>query len=353
MIAQDVPAEVRQDPTALYEAAVADRRAGRPAQAVDRLRAVLAARPDDVDARLQLGLALIDLGRLDEAEAELLRVVERAPAYVDAHVALTRIARRRGDEATASTRAAEALRLAPDREDVRALASGPEPAMRGRLDVDVSRSRLGAGLPDWTEARLAATRTVDDRWTVSGAVEHTERFDRTDVYLEGLVARRLAGGDAWIALGGTPDADYRPELALRAGGSWRVAPAISATLEGSVARFAAGEVSSLQPGLSIDLFDGRATLTGRWINVWDENGDREDGYAVSARWAVTDRFRLRLDHADAPETSEGVVVDVSSVAVSGEWDLNARVSLRLGVLDEDRGTYGRQAVTVGLGWRFW
>lgn len=353
MIAQDVPAEVRQDPTALYEAAVADRRAGRPAQAVDKLRSALVARPDDVDARLQLGLALVDLGRLEEAETELRQVVARAPEYVDAHVALARIARRRGDPRAAAAYAAEAARLAPERPDVRALFASPADPARGRVDVDLSRSRLGAGLSDWTEARVALTRSVGDRWTASGAVERTERFDRADVYLEGQVGRRFVGGDAWIAVGGAPDADHRPELAVRAGGAWRVAPAVSATLDGSVARFTAGEVSSLQPGLSIDLFDGRATVAGRWINVWDENGDREDGYAVSARWAVTDRFRLRIDHADAPETSEGVVTDVSSVALGGEWDLTDRLSLRLGVLDEDRGAYGRRSVNVGLGWRFW
>ncbi|HEV7228311.1 YaiO family outer membrane beta-barrel protein [Brevundimonas sp.] len=353
MIAQDVPAEVRQDPTALYEAAVADRRAGRPARAAEALRAVLRARPDDVDARLQLGLALLDLGRLDEAEAELLRVVEQSPDYVDAHVALARTARRRGDDEAAAARAAEAARLAPDRADVRALLDTTSGPPRWRIDADVSRSRLGGGLSDWTEARISATRAVTDRWTVGGALERTERFDRADLYLEAQASRRLGGGEAWIALGGTPDADHRPELALRAGGAWRLAPAISVTVDGSVARFAAGEVTALQPGLAVDLFDGRVALAARWINVWDESGEREDGYAVSARWALTDRFRLRVDHADAPETSEGLVVDVSSLAVGGEWDLTERVSLRLGVLEEDRGAYDRRAVTVGLGWRFW
>ena len=353
MIVQDTPAEVREDPTALYAAAVADRRAGRPAQAMAKLQRVLQSRPADVDARLQLGLALLDLGRLDEAQAELTTVRNAAPGYVDAHIGLARVAQRRGDRIAAAAHAAEASRLGPERSDVRQLVIATAGPPRWRLDVDASHSSLSAGLPDWTEARLAAARRVGDDWTVSGAVERTERFDRVDVYLEGQVSRQFAGGTAYVGVGGAPDADYRPELALRAGAAWQVAPAFTATIDGSVARFAAGEVSSLQPGIAADLFDGRLGLAIRWINVWDETGDRTEGYAVSARWAVTDRFRVRLDHANAPETSEGTVVDVSSVGAIAEWDLDERVSLRAGVLDEDRGSYDRRAVNVGLAWRIW
>lgn len=351
MIVQDVPAEIRPDPATLYEAAVSDRRAGQPERAVQRLRQVLAIRPDDVDARLQLGLALTDLGRLDEAAIHLRQVLDRTPDYVDAHLGLARIARARGDSGMAAGHLEEAARLDP----ARAASGSPAAeagAYPGRIDLDVSRSRLGAGLPDWTEVRLALSRPISARWTIAGALEHTERFGRTDLYLEGQIARRWTGGEAWVAIGATPEADYRPRAALRAGGSVRLAPALSATLDGSVSRFAAGEVTSLQPGLAVDWPAGGLTLAGRWINVWDETGHRADGYAVSARWAANDRLALRIDHADAPETSEGVVVDVASVAVSAEWRLIDRLSVRLGLLDEDRGAYSREAITVGLGWRF-
>ncbi|MBL0967740.1 MAG: YaiO family outer membrane beta-barrel protein [Brevundimonas sp.] len=353
MIVQDVPAEVREDPSALYAAALSDRRAGRAAAAEARLRRVLQIRPDDVDARLLLGLSLIDLERLDEAEDELLRVVEAAPNYVDAQIGLARISQRRGDRHGFAMRAAEAVRLAPERADVRDLVQSKRDVPRWRLDVDVERSRLGAGLSDWNETRLSATHLANAPWSFAASVERTDRFDRVDIFTELRIARSFAGGEGWIAVGGAAEADHRAELSLRAGGVWTVAPAITATLEGSIARFPAGEVKSLQPGLGVDLFGGRASVSGRWINLWDERGDRVDGYAVSARWAVSDRFRLRLDHADAPETSEGVVADVSSVALSGEWDLTERLSLRAGLVDEQRTFYDRQAVSVGVGWRFW
>ena len=108
---------------------------------------------------------------------------------------------------------------------------------------------------------------------------------------------------------------------------------------------------SLQPGLAADI--GRVRVAARWISLWDENDQRRTSYALSAQWAVRDHIRLRLDHADAPETSEGVTVDVSANSVGAEIDLTDQISLRLGALHEDRGTYDREAITLGLGWRFW
>lgn len=353
MIVQDVPAEIRTDPGALYDAAVADRRAGRHDAALIKLDLVLQARPDDLDARLNRGLSLLALNRLKQAEAEFEAVLAVAPDYVDARLGLARVAQRRGDLARARVETERAALVAPELPDVAALSRALRPSPSWRVDLDVSRSRLGANLPDWTEARLGAVRALDERWTAGAAAEWTERFGEDDLFLEGRADRRFAWGGAYAALGGAMEAKYRPEISLRAGTEIRLSTAISGTLDASAARFATGDVSSLQPGLAADLADGRVRVAARWINVWDEVDQRRTGYAVSARWAATDRLRLRLDHADAPETSEGVTADVRAVSVGAEIDLTDQVSLRLGALHEDRGAYDREAISLGLGWRFW
>lgn len=347
----EIAAQVQEDPQALYEAAVADRLAGRHAQAVDRLERVLVQRPTDVDARLNLGLSLLALDRIPEAEIAFRTVLEQTPGYADAEIGLARAAQRRGDRAAARDHAAKAASLSPDREDIarfsRSLHDVP-----WRVDVDVSRSRLSGGLPDWTEARIGASRALAGGWTVGGAVERTQRFDRTDVYLEGRLDRRLAGGDVYVALGGTPDADYRPEVMLMVGGSARVAPGLRATLDASAGRYVSGSVESLHPGLTADLFSERLELAVRWINVWDETDRHRDGYAARATWRITDRFRLSAGRSDAPEASEGVVVDVVATSLGAAFDLTDRLTLRLGAVDEDRGAYGRDEVSLGIGWRF-
>lgn len=353
MIAQDVPAEIAADPSALYQAAVRDRQAGRHQEAVAHLDLALAIRPDDVDARLQRGLSLLSLGRLDEAEADLTAVLTAAPDYADARVGLARVAQARGDIDRARMEADRAAQGSPERDDIQAFARSLRGPPRWRVDLDLSRSQLGAGLEDWREARLGLVRRMDPAWTAGASAEWSERFGDADVYLEGRVDRRLGAGSIYVAAGGAPDADYRPEFAVRAGGERPLSSVLSASLDASASRFAVGTVTSLEPGLAVDFDVQGMRLAGRWINVWDESGQRRSGYAFSVQWAATDGLRLRLDGADAPETSEGVTVDVQTFSVSAEWSLTQQFAVRATALHEDRGAYERDAIGVGLGWRFW
>ncbi len=353
----DVPPEpaaavAQEDPRRLYESAVAVRLAGRPEDAVPKLEQVLAMRPDDVDARLNLGLALLALGRLGEAEAELLTVTRQTPAYTDAWIGLARVEQRRGDLEAARRLATEAERLTPGSAEVRLLQASLAPEPAWRIDIAVARSRLSGGLPDWTEARASASRRLGDSWKATAAVEATERFDNTDVYFEGRLDRRFAGGGAYVSLGGAPDADYRPEIALGAGGEARLADRVVATLDASVARYPTGTVTGLHPGLRVSLPGERAELSARWINVRDENGVHRSGYAVLGRWQATDRVALRAGYADAPESSDGATVDVKAWNVGADVALTGRLMLRVGLLTEDRAAYDRDELSLALGWRF-
>ena len=137
-----------------------------------------------------------------------------------------------------------------------------------------------------------------------------------------------------------------------AGGSGQVAPGLRATLDASAGRYASGSVESLHPGLTANLFGDRLELAVRWINVWDETDQHRDGYAARATWRVADRFRLSAGRSDAPESSEGIVVDVEATTFGAAFDLTDRLTLRLGAVDEDRGSYGRDEISFGIAWRF-
>lgn len=343
---------VQVDPQSLYQSAVADRVAGRPADAVPKLERVLAARPDHVDARLNLGLALLALGRLDEAEAAFLAVTRQAPTYADAWIGLARVGQRRGDLPAARRAADEAARLAPENAEVRALLASLAPPPQWRVEIAGARSSLSAGLPDWTETRVSVSRRLGEGWSAGVAVEATERFDNSDVYLEARLDRAFDGGELYVALGGAPDADYRPEIALAAGGRTRLTDRVSATLDASVARYPTGTVTGLHPGLRVDLPGDRVQLSARWINVRDENGDHRSGYAAQARWQATNRIAFRAGYADAPESSEGATVDVKAWNLGTDLDVTEHLTLRAGLLSEDRGAYEREELSLGLGWRF-
>ncbi|HZV83377.1 MAG TPA: YaiO family outer membrane beta-barrel protein, partial [Brevundimonas sp.] len=171
-------------------------------------------------------------------------------------------------------------------------------------------------------------------------------------YTEARLNRRLPDGSAYVALGGAVNANYRPEVAVRAGAVFTLAGGLTATLDASAARYGSGSVVSLQPGLAASLFADRLNLSARWINVRDETRRHRQGYALGGSYQVTDRLRVRAGFADAPESSEGVTVDVRARTVGLDIGVTHRATVRVTATSEDRGSYEREEVAVGLGWRF-
>lgn len=347
------------DADALYAEAVRDRQGGRTDAAIDKLQAVLAQRPDDVDARLNLGLALLAANRLDEADAAFQGVLQRAPDYADAHAGRARVAQRRGDIAAARASAAQARALSPDDPEILALqgalnggGGGSRPS-GWRLDAGVSYSSLSKGLPSWSGGSIALGRKLDDRSSFGVAAEYSRRFGVSDTFFEARYDRRFGRGGAYVALGGTPDADHRPEVSLRAGGDLPVGRSgFALTLDGGAARYATGTVSTLQPGVEQALFGGRLIVGGRWINTLDERDEYRSGYSLRATWEATPGLRLRAGWADAPESSDGVTVDVKAFSLGFDADLGERLTVRVDGVREERDAYDRDEIAVGFGWRF-
>ncbi len=88
------------------------RRAGANDEAVSVCRAGLAHHPGYLSARVTLGRALVELGRLEEAQAELAVVLHSAPDNLAANRAVAEIYQRRGQLNDALTHYRIALQLA-------------------------------------------------------------------------------------------------------------------------------------------------------------------------------------------------------------------------------------------------
>ncbi len=86
-----------------YEEGVAARHGADHHQAILILRRVVEAQPAHADARLQLGLAQLALSHLQPAADAFHATLQAAPDYVDARIALSRVAQRRGDIGQALT----------------------------------------------------------------------------------------------------------------------------------------------------------------------------------------------------------------------------------------------------------
>jgi YaiO family outer membrane protein len=350
------------DPEQLYRDGVAARHAGESARAVSLLRQAVAAQPHNADAQLQLGLALLADGQLDEAETALRRTLEIAPDYEDARIALARIEQRRGNRAGAL---AVLEPVSPTNSDAAGLrtqlsAAGEEAQAsdyRWQLDVDASHSELEGGQPDWREGSVRLRYQATEDTAIGGSVEVASRFDNTDTYAELRLDHRLSDGTSvYVTAGGTPNADFRPEWQIGAGGSVRLVDGktpTSLTLDARQAHYRAGDIQTVSPGIEQYVLGGRAWLTGRWINIFDETGDHNSGWLARGDLMATERFRLFAGIADAPDVSEGVVTDTFSIFGGAAYELSDRATLRFSLAHEDRETGSdRLQAGIGLGLRF-
>jgi Flp pilus assembly protein TadD len=99
---------------------------------------------------------LVTAHRLDEADVQLRRALEIAPASADAHAGLGGLLLARGDAASAIPEFERSLALRPEADDVRLdLAAALERAGRA-ADARRQYARLGAGRDTPQELRNAA-----------------------------------------------------------------------------------------------------------------------------------------------------------------------------------------------------
>jgi YaiO family outer membrane protein len=346
-------------PAGTYEEGVAARRAGDHRRAVAILQDVVSREPGNSDAHLQLGLALLAAGDLDAAEASLRRTLEIAPNYDDARIGLARIQQQRGDRGGALTVLEP---VSPTNQDAAGLrmqlsAGADDAGYRGQINVDGSYSALEGTQPDWREGSVQLRYELTEDTAVSGGIEAARRFRNTDLYSEARVDHRVSDGTSfYLSAGGAPNADFRPEWQIGAGGSARLRSGpnpTSLTIDARQAHYRAGDIQTVVPGIEQYVLDGRAWLTARWINIFDETGEHHSGWLGRGDFMASDRLRLFAGAADAPDVSEGVVVDTFSLFGGVSYDLNARSTLRLSVAHEDRARGSdRLQLGAGLGWRF-
>ena len=340
-----------------YDNAVAARLRGDPAEAVRLLEPLVAADPQNADAQVQLGYAYLGLDRPDDAAVAFEAALALAPQYADARLGLARAALQRNDRAGAL----EQLRLlGPGNADGAALRSQieaqPMPT-RWALDFDASYAAVEDSRPDWKEGALQLRYTPNADFAVAGRIQTSRRFGLTDTYLEAVGERAIGERvRAYALLGGTADADFRPRWQAGIGGSVRVTdgpfPTVL-TLDLRHAEFATGDVQSVNPGIEQYVLGGRAWLTARWINTFAEDDRHLSGYLLRGDVLLNDGLRVFAGYSNAPDTSEGVVVDTRGYFGGLSVDLTPGVTARLSAAVEKSDTAAdRTQVALGLGWRF-
>lgn len=338
-----------------YQDGVIARHAGQPAEAARLLEQWLSERPNDADARLQYGYALLDLGRTGDAERAFLEVLRLAPDYADARIGLARIAQRRGDEAGARTW----LRtLRADNAEANVIQAQLTKARGSRWNIDMSAtlSDVHSGQPDWREASGQISWQASGVMSMRGRVESSQRFGLNDIYGEAQVVRRLSPGfSAYLIAGGTPRADYRPR--------WQIGGGASAATHGGTnptvfsidlreAHYNSGRITTIQPRVEQYVLAGRAWLTGSLIALID---GRQAHVGTLGRIDVQASTRLRLfgGASNAPDTSEGAVTRATSLFLGVDALLTKRQILRFSLARTNQNVgASRTEFTLGAGLRF-
>ena len=339
-----------------YQAGVAARQAGDLDEALGRLERAAAAEPANADIFLQMGLVYLAMSRLDEAETAFRHVLDLAPDYADARLGLARVARRRRDRETAL---AELDRIGPghaEADEMRRQILGTAAVRPWRWNVGLDGSYTDVDrLADWQSATLVVQHRVGRSMIVTATADATRRFRRTDIYGEARVDYRFAPGAYVHALvGGTPDAEFRPEYQLGAGAAIRTHGGPYATvaqMEFRQARYPAGDVQTLTPGIEQYLGE-RAWVTVHWVNTWDRFR-HSSGWLVRGDVMPNGRLRLFAGVADAPDLDAGVVIDTRSLFGGVSLDVGEHLTLRFSFAHDDSpGPADRDTLALGMGFRF-
>ena len=180
---EELRGRLQKDPASIAFAQLGEeyRRAGRFREAIDTCRAGLKRHPGYLSARVTLGRAMLELGDLEGAYAELTNVLRQAPENLAAIRGLAEVHRRRGELPEALEQFKNAFELAGSdpsidklvrdlrREAAQQTAAGPSPqgtipgaagaAAAADATEQVRARRVSAYLHRWLEAIMAERRS--------------------------------------------------------------------------------------------------------------------------------------------------------------------------------------------------
>jgi YaiO family outer membrane protein len=184
------------------------------------------------------------------------------------------------------------------------------------------------------------------------------RYGETDVQIEARIDHAFSQDfSAYGIAAGTPDANFLARFSVGGGASWRAyAPAgwgpLILTLDGRHDVFDDTSVTTLSPAAQYFFFDERLGLQIRWIHSVNDEGTSANGYAIRTDIAATDRLRILAGYSDAPEISEGTLIDTKTVFTGISFDLSDALTLRANYAHEHRESFDRNIFGLGLAIRF-
>ena len=358
---QPANAQKTDDPVA---EAMNARKTGDFPRAIAILETQQHARPEDPTVLRLLGSTYAFAGRYSEAIATLTRAHSLAPRDSDISLALGRAylwsgnyraARETADAISANDPGnAELPALVQSIDRARSGDPGASPRPLIGLSQSVSDVRIGGGHSRWYETTATLAIPLSRRLTVSWQADREERATSTDTVLHMRVDRRFgAGAVGYLAISGTPNANFRERWGLRGGGEILVARPVALSIDLRYADYGTTTIAVAEPGIRLRTPDDRFSLAIKSINLWGEAQRHQSGWSLRGEAQPIGPVRLFGGGASYPDTEAGITRRVRSVFAGAMAPVDARLALRLTVEHEVRvASYTRNSAILGASWHF-
>ncbi|OYU69794.1 MAG: hypothetical protein CFE28_07115 [Alphaproteobacteria bacterium PA2] len=239
-----------------------------------------------------------------------------------------------------------------------ALAQPQKISPEWRVYVSASQSKLNKGRGKWQDAALVAAYRQNASTWLSGGIETSRRFGMQDTVISGRIARTFdKGATAQVALAGAPGAKIRAQTAIQVGAT--TAPivhfspewSLNLGLQATAAHYKSNDVGSFQPFVEVKSDKG-AEFSARAIASFGDFGKTLYGYSLRGLTPVTNRMRVQVGYADAPESDSGITLKTQAYSGGLAFDINDWTSVRLDAAHEVRDQFDRNELAVGLARRF-
>lgn len=344
-------------------AAITARNAGDYPTAIAGLEAADRAYPGDPTILRLLGTTYAFAGRHAEAITVLERAQALAPRDQDIALALARTYLWSGRLADASQTAAAIAASDPGNAELPALtqsidrARAGEPAATRRPQVAISQGAshvdVGGRRQSWFETTAALSVPISTRAALSGEVNLESRSGVIDTRFQLRFDRRIGqASSAYLAVAGTPNANFRESRGVRAGGETRVAGPLTLSLDLRYANYGQTTIWVVEPGVRLHTRDERFSLGVRSINFWGELRRHQIGWALRAEAQPVGPVRFYAGGATYPDTEAGITRRLRSGFFSVAVPIGNRLGLRVTYEHENRASsYTRNSAVLGISWR--
>lgn len=318
--------------------------------------------PDYLDAWILKGRIAYYLDELSDADAALQRARRLEPDNLEVLIAIGDIQAAQGriDEAQATYRTA--YRLYPDSEEAaeRAERVFEKPAS-WRSGASLSHSSIERiPLEDWWSLSAFVSKDLNDSNSLAVNLEYAHRYSLYDVQLAAVLNHRFSPKSfGYLSIGGTPKDDFLPAISRSAGGNirWRdggrrIGPSIL-EFDINYREYLFNSVSGLNLSLRQLFFDERLQLTYRSINSRASDSSTDKGWLARVDITASDRYRLYLAYADAPESERGIVTSTVSSFAGLIVHFTEALDFRVDYARHDRtNSYLRKDLAAGFSVRF-